>query len=72
MTNIITIPGGIILRGQDRLFAFDQFISGYSIISETQAYVEFEDGVLVFDCTDVSVNDTLYNPIEEFIAALGL
>lgn len=72
MINVTTIPGGIILREQDRFFAFEQFLSGYSIISETQAYVEFEDGVLVFDCTDVSVNDTLYNPIENFITAIGL
>lgn len=72
MTNIISIPGGIILRGQDRLFAFDQFISGYSIINEIQAYVEFEDGVLVFECTNVSVNDIIYTTIHEFITAIGL
>jgi hypothetical protein len=72
MTNVTTIPGGIILREQDRFFAFDQFPSGYSIISETQTYVEFIDGVLVFDCANVSVNDITYTAIEEFITALGL
>lgn len=72
MTNITTIPGGIILREQDRFFAFEQFPSGYSIINEIQTYVEFEDGVLVFDCTNVSVNNTLYNLIEDFITAIGL
>ena len=72
MTNITTIPGGIILREQDRFFAFEQFPIGYSIISETQAYVEFIDGVLVFDCINVSVNNVYYNSIEDFIAAIGL
>lgn len=72
MTNITTIPGGIILREQDRFFSFEQFPSGYSIINEIQTYVEFEDGVLVFDCTNVSVNDITYITIEDFITAIGL
>lgn len=72
MTNITTIPGGIILREQDRFFAFEQFPSGYSIINEIQTYVEFEDGVLVFDCTNVSVNDITYTTIEDFITVIGL
>ena len=72
MTNITTIPGGIILKEQDRFFAFEQFPSGYSIINEIQAYVEFEDGVLVFDCINVSVNNIYYNSIEDFITAIGL
>jgi hypothetical protein len=72
MINITTIPGGIILKEQDRFFAFDQFPSGYQIINDIQTYVEFIDGVLVFDCTNVSVNDITYTTIEEFITAIGL
>jgi hypothetical protein len=72
MINVTTITGGIILREQDRFFAFDQFPDGYSIISETQTYIEFIDGVLVFDCTNVSINDVIYATILEFITAIGL
>jgi len=72
MINVITIPGGVILKEQDRFFAFEQFPSGYSIISETQAYIEFVDGVLVFDYINISINDITYNTIEKFIAAIGL
>ena len=72
MINITTITDGIILREQDRFFAYEQFPAGYSIISETQTYIEFVDGVLVFDCTNISVNNVMYATIEEFITAIGL
>ena len=72
MINTTTIPGGIILREQDRFFAFEQFPSGYQIINDIQAYVEFVDGVLIFDCTTVSVDGITHNTIENFIQALGL
>jgi hypothetical protein len=72
MINITTITDGIILKEQDRFFANEQFPAGYSIISETQTYIEFVDGVLVFDCTNISVNDITYTTILEFITAIGL
>jgi len=72
MINVTTITDGIILKEQDRFFAHEQFPAGYSIISETQTYIEFIDGVLVFDCTNVSINNVMYATILEFITAIGL
>jgi hypothetical protein len=72
MINVTTITDGIILKEQDRFFAYEQFPDSYSIISETQTYIEFIDGVLVFDCTNVSINNVMYATILEFITAIGL
>jgi hypothetical protein len=72
MIDITTIPGGIILRDKNRLFANEQFSKGYLIASEVQFYIEFNDGIVFFDYTSVSINGMLYNSIEEFITAIGL
>ena len=42
MINIITIPGGIIWRDQNRFFANEEFPKGYSIIGGSQFFIEFQ------------------------------
>ena len=34
--------------------------------------IEFQNGITLFDYTEMSINDVLYNSTEEFITALGL
>ena len=72
MINIITIPGGIIWRDQNRFFANEEFPKGYSIIGGSQFFIEFQNGITLFDYTEMTINDNLYNSVEEFITALGL
>ena len=72
MINIITIPGGIIWRDQKRFFANEEFPKGYSIIGGSQFFIEFQNGITLFDYTEMTINDNLYNSVEEFITAIGL
>ena len=72
MINIITIPGGIIWRDQNRFFANEEFPKGYSIIGGSQFFIEFQNGITLFDYTEMTINDNLYNSVEEFITAIGL
>jgi len=72
MIDITTIPGGVILNDKNRLFANEQFSKGYLIASDVQFYIEFNNGVVFFDYTFISINGTFYNSIEEFITAIGL
>ncbi len=72
MINIITIPGGIIWRDQNRFFANEEFLKGYSIIGGSQFFIEFQNGITLFDYTEMSINDISYNSAEEFITAIGL
>ena len=72
MINITTIPNGIILKEQTLFFANKQLPNGYSIISETQFHIEFENGIMFLDNTAVSCNGVEYSTAQEFITAIGL
>jgi len=64
MCNLTTIKGGFVMNELEYLFEGE-----YEILSETQAHVPTDKGVILCD-TSMSINEETYENINDFLNAL--
>lgn len=64
MINLTTIKGGFVMRELEYLFEGEA-----EILSETQAHVPTDKGVILCD-TSMSINEQTYENINDFLNAL--
>jgi hypothetical protein len=64
MINLTTIKGGFVMRELEYLFEGEA-----EILSETQAHVPTDKGIILCD-TSMSINEETYENINDFLNAL--
>jgi hypothetical protein len=70
--DIQPITGGITLRETDMFFTTTYFPTSVIIHNSFQLCVELDEQLIIFDCRDTTINNTLYANSTIFKTTLGL
>jgi hypothetical protein len=70
--NIQTILNGITLHGIDMSFTTVYLPTSVTIYNNFQLCVELDEQLIIFDCRDTTINNTLYANSTIFKTTLGL